>query len=133
MATVSIKFGSSYANASQFIHDFMVNLYSGSFPTPATFLQSASAVDVPDLSIPGSGGESGLLVAKLNAGGYSFTVSGNSGDFPSYAGTVSVSVSPVPLPASLPMFGGALLALAGFSYGMNRWVAPKHKAAKASA
>ncbi|MCW6512502.1 choice-of-anchor C family protein [Lichenifustis flavocetrariae] len=38
-----------------------------------------------------------------------------------------VSVSSVPLPASLPMFGAALLALTGFSYGMNRWVAPKSR------
>jgi hypothetical protein len=37
------------------------------------------------------------------------------------------SLSAVPLPASLPMFGGALLALTGFSYGMNRWVAAKGK------
>jgi hypothetical protein len=29
------------------------------------------------------------------------------------------------------MFGGALLALAGFSFGMNRWVAPKGKKAGA--
>jgi hypothetical protein len=41
----------------------------------------------------------------------------------------NVSISAVPLPASFPMLGGALLALAGFGYGLNRWVAPKDKAA----
>lgn len=39
----------------------------------------------------------------------------------------SVSLSAVPLPASAPMFGAALMALAGFGYSMNRWVAPKGK------
>ncbi|MDX7953451.1 hypothetical protein P7D22_19995, partial [Lichenihabitans sp. Uapishka_5] len=34
--------------------------------------------------------------------------------------TVNVGVSPVPLPASAPMFGAALLALGAVGYGMKR-------------
>ena len=45
----------------------------------------------------------------------------------------STLVTSVPLPASLPMFGGAILALAGFSFGLNRWVAPKGKSRAVSA
>lgn len=42
------------------------------------------------------------------------------------------TVSSVPLPASLPMFGGALLALAGFGYGLNRRTGQKGGTATAA-
>lgn len=37
-----------------------------------------------------------------------------------YAGTLSKALSPVPLPASAPMFGAALLALGAVGYGVKR-------------
>lgn len=37
-----------------------------------------------------------------------------------YAGTLSKALSPVPLPASAPMFGAALLGLAGLGYAAKR-------------
>jgi hypothetical protein len=46
--------------------------------------------------------------------------------------TTSTATSPVPLPASAPLFGASLLALAGFGYGLSRWVAPKTRDASAT-
>lgn len=45
----------------------------------------------------------------------------------------TTQISTVPLPASAPLFGAALLALGGFGYGMNRWVAPKNRKQAAAA
>ena len=80
-------------------------------------------------SVTGSGSPS------TGAGGYLATVSGI-GEFSSVRlesqganAFEFAAVSSVPLPASAPMFGAALLALAGFGYGMNRWVAPKGRKA----
>ncbi|MCW6506631.1 hypothetical protein [Lichenifustis flavocetrariae] len=43
--------------------------------------------------------------------------------------TTGSSISTVPLPAAAPMFGAALIALAGFSYGVNRRGSPLKAAA----
>ena len=80
-------------------------------------------------SVTGSGSPS------TGSGGYLATVSGigefSSVRFESQGANAFefAAVSSVPLPASAPMFGAALLALAGFGYGMNRWVALKGKKA----
>lgn len=71
--------------------------------------------------------------AAFNFGPGSYDISGRVLQSPYGGGGAAVElVSTVPLPASAPMFGAALLALAGFSYGMSRWVAPKAGTAAAA-
>lgn len=115
---VAIKFGSSFASPIETIDGFTVSLYSGTVP-PDGFLTSATASVIPG-TVPGSGGESGLLTTVLGQGAYSFVVSGTTRDNPSYSGTVTISLSTVPLPASAPMFGAALLGLGAVGYGVKR-------------
>lgn len=83
-----------------------INTYGASYSgTGAFFLGAGGTVDFQTLTSPNT---------------FAYLSTGIQAD---------ISLSAVPLPASLPMFGGALLALAGFGYGMNRWVAPKAKTA----
>ena len=84
----------------------------------------------------------GSTINPANGTGFSYVTVSGIGNFNSVvldnvpnsnAFEVSTfAVSSVPLPASLPLFGGALLALAGFGYGMNRWVSPKSKTAESA-
>lgn len=75
-----------------------------------------------------------VLGGIANGGGSYFATVSGLGDYSSttFASNQNAfefaAVSAVPLPASAPMFGAALLALAGFGYSINRWVAPKGKA-----
>ena len=119
-ARVSISYTTAYSDPTQFISDFDLRLFSG-FTGTGTPLGSTTATNTPDPSFPGSGSEDGRLVRLSSIGEYSFRISGTTnGDSPSYGGSLSIRVSTVPLPASAPMFGAALLALAGLSYGAKR-------------
>jgi hypothetical protein len=117
----------AYTTAAQIIGNFTVTLFGG---TPSTGTQLATGTATSGFLGFQSGGFSPV---KEAVGSYYLVVTGNTSGTPTYGGSLALSVSAVPLPASLPMFGGALLALAGFGYGMNRWVAPKSKAGAASA
>lgn len=73
--------------------------------------------------------ESGSFKTVLG-GDYTLSYKFTSGSTPSKDLLLTgVELSAVPLPASAPLFGAALLALAGFGYGMSRRAAPKSKAA----
>jgi hypothetical protein len=57
----------------------------------------------------------------LTPGSYFFQIAGNTAPTPSTVGTsVTLSVSSVPLPASLPMFGAALLGLGFVGFVASR-------------
>ncbi len=103
-----------------------VNTFSFVWGTPDTYnsltFDTASGIKSFDGSVLGGIANGG--------GSYFATVSGlgvySSTTFASQQNSFEfAAVSAVPLPASAPMFGAALLALAGFSYAMRRWVAPK--------
>ncbi|MCW6509700.1 hypothetical protein [Lichenifustis flavocetrariae] len=64
--------------------------------------------------------ESFTAMVSGSASALSFTEVGSSDNIGNILDNVSVSVSSVPLPASAPMFGAALLALAGFGYAAKR-------------
>ena len=119
-ARVSISYTTAYSDPTQFISDFDLSLFSG-FTGTGTPLGSTTATNIPDPSFPGSGSEDGRLVRVSSIGEYSFRISGTTnGDSPSYGGSLSIRVSTVPLPASAPMFGAALLALGLVGYGVKR-------------
>ena len=118
-ASITAILSSTNANANQLISNFNISLYSGSTAGFGTFLSSAITTQFPKF-------EYAVLAADEAAGSYYLQVTGSSNgvgipkDTPSYGGNLALSVSAVPLPASLPMFAAALLGFAGVSYGMKR-------------
>ena len=93
-----------FAGISAFTGDYIINSVSFAY-----------VAFPPSVAIPFVADVSGLGIDNIG----SFSLQGGqvTGQFLSD----TLVVSAVPLPASAPMFGCALLALAGFRHGVNRW------------
>ena len=112
---ISASITNSYTHTNQIIDPFTLTLYSGSPLTGGTKLASATATS------SFFGFESGGFAPVTQAAGqFYLVVSGTTKDDPTYGGSLALSVSSVPLPASAPMFGAALVALGAVGYGMKR-------------
>lgn len=107
----------AYASARLFIDDLTLSLYSGDVVGEGRLL--ASATFSAGASPPGVQNVD-LSRLREGPGAYYLAVSGTTLDSPSYGGSLSVAVSPVPLPAAAPMFGAAVLALGLGGYGLQR-------------
>lgn len=117
--------GFSFYYADQVGYTGSVSVYSGLDGT-GTLLASLDLASTPDpynVFLPIGVAFSGTAESVVFSGSANYIA------FDNITLGSSTAMSTVPLPASAPMFGAALLALAGFGYGMNRWVAPKGKAA----
>ncbi|MCW6513182.1 FxDxF family PEP-CTERM protein [Lichenifustis flavocetrariae] len=111
---ISASITNSYTFSNQLIDPFTITFYSG-VPGNGTQIASATATS------PFFGFESGgFAPIRQAAGQFYLVVSGTTKDDPTYGGSVALSVSSVPLPASAPMFGAALLALGAVGYGVKR-------------
>lgn len=120
---VSVSYTASYSQSNQIVTDFVVDLYKG-YNLSGSKVTTSTGTDTPYTGtnplLIGSGRVEGALAALISGGSYSINLSGTSLDTPSVSGTLTVSVSTVPLPASAPMFGAALLALGAVGYGAKR-------------
>lgn len=101
-------FASAYAEAAQVIHGSVFSLYSGTVGS-GTLLKSGLGVTIGS---PTVGSEfAALTTGALQKGSYYLEVTGNTAMSPGALVTANVSVSPVPLPPALPLFGAALVGL----------------------
>lgn len=108
----------------------------GSFYDPAGYVIGSTLTQLSPDSSPAPYSFSDVVTFSVAAGEtYGFYVATTDGRLgrADIAVTPGLDVSSVPLPASAPMFGAALLALAGFRYSMTRWVAPKGRRADLAA
>lgn len=102
-------------------------LYKG---TPDAFGAIGGATLVSPIAVTGtnkSKSGSDLGGFSLSAGNYFFelaTSASNTGKIGSLTNSASVGVSAVPIPATLPMFGAALLGLGAAGFVMRRRKAP---------
>ena len=124
----AVTSSSGYASASSITEDFVFSYsstspftlsnlsYSSSSPPSGNLLLTSPTLGAFTSSTGGSLSGSGQLsqIITVNSGqSYSsnFTVSGTPGTI-----TTSVSVSPVPLPASFPLFAMAIIGLGMIGY-----------------
>lgn len=112
---ISASITNSFTHANQLIDPFTLTFYSG-LPGAGTEITSVSATS------PFFGFESGgFAPIREAAGNYFLVVSGTTRDSPTYGGSLALSVvSAVPLPASAPMFGVALVMVGAVGFGMKR-------------
>lgn len=118
---VGVSVTNKYQTAADFISDFAISFYSGP-PSSTTLI--TTAIDGKAVSPDGRGFQVVDLDTLGDAGTYYFTISGTTADTPSYGGSLNLTVSAVPLPASAPLFGAAVLALGIGGYRMRRQGAP---------
>jgi hypothetical protein len=101
---------SSYIKLSQEISNLTLSLYSGS-PTGTNTLVATSASSSTTPFTTSSGIQTvGLSFSGLAAGNYYLAISGTVSSLTSLG--VTATISPVPIPAALPLFG---MAVAGFA------------------
>lgn len=117
LSRVGVTVTNDYETADAFIDAFTIRLYSG---PPSSTAPIATATDPNFVTSDGSGFQFVGVKGVQPAGTYYFTVSGVTGDTPSYGGSLNISISTVPLPGSAPLFGAALLALGAIGYGAKR-------------
>ena len=108
----------SVSGPSLAISDFKLSLFSGIPTSPAPALESVLATTIGST-------QTGTITASDVFGDYYVEVTGTTGGTPSFGTSISFSISAVPLPPAAALFGAALVSLAGFGYGLNRWVAPR--------
>lgn len=114
---IALGYSSVYVKPSMKVQSLSLDLYSVDAFGQKTFIDGNTGVDDPAQSKV-----SNTLTEMLGAGSYSFTINGvtAANTVSGIAGTVSYTVSAVPLPASAPMFGAAILALGAVGYGVKR-------------
>ncbi|MDR3515073.1 MAG: hypothetical protein P4M00_04595 [Azospirillaceae bacterium] len=108
VAASSELLASAYAEVKQKISGVVFDLYSGTYGS-GTLVASSSGVTVGSAT---AGSEfAALTTGPLAKGAYYLEATGTTALSPGALVTANVSVSPVPLPAALPLFGAALLGL----------------------
>lgn len=102
----------------QSVSDAFLAFQSGSFDVNNGVITGASSVNfyTNPYVLSFNAFDANIFNDTAPYGSYSYSIVVNRDGF---GGVTYAEVSPVPLPASLPMFGVALLALAAFGYGMK--------------
>ena len=114
-SAISTYVASSFTNPTQEINGLNLALFSlGNRQTPL-----ATAPATYSSFSPTSGFALANFGIDEGPGNYFLAVSGNAGGPGSFEGNLAFSVSPVPLPASLPLFGAALLGIGAYGVFLN--------------
>jgi hypothetical protein len=118
---VGVSVTNKYQTTAAFISDLTISLYSA-LPSNLPNDPNLVATDTDGTAVSSNG--IGFQLVSIDgiqpAGTYYFTVSGSTLDTPSYGGSLNITVSAVPLPASAPLFGAGLLALGIGGYQLKR-------------
>lgn len=123
-ANVTVSASSPFPDFFQFKLTSSTKIKAGIFSTdPGLSGLSLDLYGTSGLIKSGTAGNLGpfsgaTLTDSESTGSYFFKVSGSGTG--SYVGSVTFTVSAVPLPASLPMFGAALLGLGGLAFAFKR-------------
>jgi hypothetical protein len=117
---IAASITNSLADPTKLIDDFTLSFYKGD-PGTGMLITSVTAELVPPARQEG-----GFGPWLEPIGNYYVVVSGMTNDTPTYGGSLSLSISAVPIPAALPLFGSAVLGL-----GTAGWSRRKRKQATA--